>query len=319
MDPDFATNNFIYLYYTVNKGTCYNRVSRFVLPPTNVIDPASEVVLLDNIRSTAGNHNGGDLNFGKDGYLYVSVGDGGCDYESPFGGGGSNQAARNVNTLLGKMLRITRDGAVPPDNPWLGTGTASCRTADAPAGVRCQETYAWGLRNPFRFAMDPGALDTRFFINDVGQNAVGGDRPRAEGRRLRLELPRGRARERERREQVLAHARRPWWIPIYEYAHATGCGSITGGAFVPTGLLARHLRRRLPLRGLQLRPAVRLCGRWGRAYSAHRLRDRGGQRRPSRVRALPGGAGLYYTNYTGGGAGPRHPLHGQRATARPRP
>ncbi|HET7719450.1 MAG TPA: PQQ-dependent sugar dehydrogenase, partial [Acidimicrobiales bacterium] len=82
VDPDFAGNRFVYLYYTHNTfGACVNRVSRWVLGDDNAA--SGEVVLLDRIHSTAGNHNGGDLNFGKDGALYVSVGDGGCDYASP--------------------------------------------------------------------------------------------------------------------------------------------------------------------------------------------------------------------------------------------
>ena len=92
VDPDFATNNYIYVYYTTNaSGTCQNRVSRFVLPAGNVINPATETVLLDNIHSIAGNHNAGDVQFGKDGYLYVSVGDGGCDYAGDSGCAGGQR------------------------------------------------------------------------------------------------------------------------------------------------------------------------------------------------------------------------------------
>jgi glucose/arabinose dehydrogenase len=94
VDPDFATNHYVYLYYTYNKHDfCHdhrpasrrnpvNRVSRFVMSGDSVLK-RSEVVLIDNIPSPNGNHNGGDLQFGKDGYLYVSVGDGGCDYAEP--------------------------------------------------------------------------------------------------------------------------------------------------------------------------------------------------------------------------------------------
>jgi glucose/arabinose dehydrogenase len=77
VDPEFAANRFVYLYYTFNGPSgCKNRVARFVLPDSNTVDPASQVVLVDNIHSTAGNHNAGDVHFGRDGYLYVTVGDG---------------------------------------------------------------------------------------------------------------------------------------------------------------------------------------------------------------------------------------------------
>lgn len=298
VDPDFATNNFIYLYYTVDKGTCYNRVSRFVLPPTNVIAPASEVVLLDNIRSTAGNHNGGDLNFGKDGHLYVSVGDGGSDYQSPFGSGGSNQAARNVNTLIGKILRITRDGAVPPDNPWLGAGTASCKTADAAAGVRCQETYAWGLRNPFRFAMDPGALDVRFFINDVGQNAWEEIDLGQKGADYGWNCREG-AHVNSSSGSKCSPTPPALVDPLYEYPHGS-CGSITGGAFVPKGFWpAAH-------DGHYIYSDYN-CGQLfelkesGGVYTASGFATGPGSAVHLEFGPYAGGVGLYYTNYTGGG------------------
>ena len=100
VDPAFASNNFIYVYYTLNRtGSCdstaVNRVARFVLPSSNTIDPGTELVLIDNIHSFAGNHNGGDLHFGKDDLLYVSVGDGGCDYANDSGCAGANDASRD--------------------------------------------------------------------------------------------------------------------------------------------------------------------------------------------------------------------------------
>jgi glucose/arabinose dehydrogenase len=78
---------------------------------------SGQTVLIDNIPSTAGNHNAGDVQFGKDSYLYVSVGDGGCDYANNSGCAGSNDASRDEHSLVGKILRITRDGTIPPDNP----------------------------------------------------------------------------------------------------------------------------------------------------------------------------------------------------------
>ncbi|MFN8515065.1 MAG: PQQ-dependent sugar dehydrogenase [Chloroflexia bacterium] len=139
VDPAFADNRTIFLYYTVKKSAnCFNRVSSFVLPDNNTINLQTETVLLDNMPSPNGNHNGGDLNFGKDGLLYVSIGEGGV-----------SSAARQLNILSGKILRITRDGAIPSGNPYQGTGTARCNVnGQTTTGTKCQEIYATGLRNP---------------------------------------------------------------------------------------------------------------------------------------------------------------------------
>jgi glucose/arabinose dehydrogenase len=105
LDPSFSTNRYVYLYYTFNKfGECpvydthnpnnpANRVSRFVMSG-DTIDPSSENVMIDNIPSLS-RHNSGDLNFGKNGYLYVSVGDGGCDYAGDSGCQINNDASRD--------------------------------------------------------------------------------------------------------------------------------------------------------------------------------------------------------------------------------
>lgn len=163
-----ATTGHVYLYYThrsangcTNAST--NQVSRFTLAGDLLTD---EVVLIDGIRSFAGNHNGGDLAFGADGMLYVSVGDGGCDYRTGNCGAG-NAAARARNHLLGKVLRIAPDGSVPPDSPFAGS--PSCSRGPIAAGQTCAEIYATGLRNPFRFAFDPDTPGS-FVINDVGQD-----------------------------------------------------------------------------------------------------------------------------------------------------
>ena len=171
VDPGFAANGYIYLYSSRDLGgECVNRVSRYTMSG-NTIAESSELVLVDGIPATSGNHNGGDLKFGRDGYLYVSVGDAGCDYA---GGGcyGQNDASRDQHALVGKILRITSSGGIPPDNPFVGAGTARCNvTGRTTAGTKCQETFAWGLRNPFRIAFDPNAAGTSFFINDVGDGA----------------------------------------------------------------------------------------------------------------------------------------------------
>jgi glucose/arabinose dehydrogenase len=176
--PGFGvgTNRFIYLYYTYNKfGTCneseidgpVNRLSRFVLRDDDVVDPASETVLMDTPPLFRDHHNGGDLWFAHDGHLYATVGDGGSSrFEWP----------QDLGRLLGKVIRITDTGGIPPDNPFTGLGTARCNLNGVPPagsspGTKCQEVYAYGLRNPFRFAFDPNDPGVKFHINDVGQHS----------------------------------------------------------------------------------------------------------------------------------------------------
>ena len=244
VDPAFTTNRFIYLFYTFKKsGVCdtnsanapVNRVSRFTLADSNTISRSSELVLLDNIPSPAGNHNAGDVQFGPDGLLYISVGDGGCDYLGDSGCAGANDAARDLHVTIGKILRITRTGAIPAGNPFTGGDSVRCNTTGRAArGQKCRETFAWGLRNPFRMAFDPNAAGTRFFINDVGQNTW-------------EEIDEGRAgadygwnaREGHCANGSTTNCGAPpsgMTNPIFDYAHANGCASITGGAFVPRGV-----------------------------------------------------------------------------------
>ena len=111
-DPNFASNRFIYLYYTryYTRSTptpIKNRVSRFTASILNpdIAEPNSEVVILDNIASDAGNHNGGAIHFGLDGKLYVAIGD----------GGQNSSNSQSLSTLSGKLLRINPDGSIPSD------------------------------------------------------------------------------------------------------------------------------------------------------------------------------------------------------------
>jgi uncharacterized protein (TIGR03437 family) len=250
VDPDFESHSFIYLYYTfrpsgANCGsrtnpTPRNRVSRFRLQG-NTVEAASEQILLDNMPSWNGNHNGGDLHFGADNLLYISVGDSGCD---PYGNGcaGTNDAARDPNTLLGKILRIDREGNIPPSNPYTGAGSQRCNTANAPSGVRCQETFASGLRNPFRIAFDRNASgNDRFFILDVGQDTWEEIDLGINGADYGWNLREGSCNNGSRTNCPAPPANLT--DPIFSYPHgvtvpgtqSSGCNSIAGGAFVPNG------------------------------------------------------------------------------------
>lgn len=149
-DPDFATNRFIYLYYTATTPAVHNRISRFRASASNpdVVEAGSETVLLDLENLSASNHNGGAMHFGADGKLYVAVGE--------------NAVPSNSQTLankLGKMLRLNSDGSIPADNPFFAAATGTNRAI-----------WAMGLRNPFTFNVQPGT--GRIFVNDVGQNAI---------------------------------------------------------------------------------------------------------------------------------------------------
>lgn len=247
VDPNFGTGNTdIFLFYTFNgPGGCKNRVSRFVYNTANNT-VASETVLVDNMLSTAGNHNAGDVKFGKDGFLYITIGDGGCDFNPPGGCQNDNVAARNQNVLTGKVLRITRDGGIPASNPWAATG-GDCRLPGAngrTTAAQCKETFSWGHRNPFRVAFDPNAAGTRFFINEVGTSAREEINEGASGRDFGWSCKEGTLINGSSTVSAACTPLPPNLVdPIFEYPHATipgttigGANCITGGAFVPNGV-----------------------------------------------------------------------------------
>ncbi|XP_051900073.1 HHIP-like protein 2 isoform X7 [Pristis pectinata] len=166
--PDFRRNGKVYVYYSVYARKAERiRVGEFHLLPgdMNALDPASERVILEVVEP-ASNHNGGQLLFGDDGYLYIFTGDGGRAGD-PFGKFGNSQ---NKSSLLGKVLRIDvnhNDNGppyrIPPDNPFVGEW-----------GAR-PEVYAYGARNMWRCSVDrgdpvTGAGKGRLFCGDVGQN-----------------------------------------------------------------------------------------------------------------------------------------------------
>ena len=149
--PNFPENGYLFVNYTDLNGDTV--IARFeVSDDPDKTDPTSELKLLV-LEQPYGNHNGGGLAFGPDGYLYIALGDGGS-------GGDPLGNAQNTSSLLGKLLRIDVNKAdgygIPADNPYVGGGGAP-------------EVWATGLRNPWRFSFDRQTGD--LFIGDVGQQS----------------------------------------------------------------------------------------------------------------------------------------------------
>jgi glucose/arabinose dehydrogenase len=142
VDPQFAQNGYIYVYYT--HGTMHNRVSRYIVSG-NTASTGSEFVVWQNPAEAAIWHQGGDLHFGPDGDLYISVGD-----------HLDTLTSQELDSYNGKILRVTRDGVAPTDNPFYDG-----------SGPNLDAIWARGLRNPFRFAIDPAT--GKVIIGDVGE------------------------------------------------------------------------------------------------------------------------------------------------------
>lgn len=157
--PNFENNSFFFVNYT-RQSDGATVIERYTATNNNTVgDPNSGQVII-TISQDFSNHNGGMIEFGPDGNLYIGMGDGGS-------GNDPNNRAQNINSLLGKMLRITPSTAVtvgstpytvPADNPYVGVAGAD-------------EIYAIGLRNPFRWSFDRGGTH-QLWAGDVGQNAI---------------------------------------------------------------------------------------------------------------------------------------------------
>jgi len=205
--PNYASNGYFYVHYTPTASLSI--ISRFtVSADANIADAGSEEILLE-IPQPQTNHNGGQLAFGADGFLYFAVGDGG-------GGGDPQNNSQNRGNLLGTILRIDVDNrenglnyAIPSSNPFVGQ-----------EGVR-PEIFAYGLRNPWRMSFD--AQNGSLWMGDVGQG------------------------EREEINVITSGGNYGWKIlegtycfsgdcetagltaPVFEYGHDNGDRSITGG------------------------------------------------------------------------------------------
>ncbi|MCB9263609.1 MAG: PQQ-dependent sugar dehydrogenase [Lewinellaceae bacterium] len=196
LDPGFEQNNFLYLFYTVAGGN-HNRISRFTANGNYAL-PDSEVILFELQPLSGTIHNGGAMHFGPDGKLYIAVGD------------GANAAnGQDLNTTLGKILRINTDGSIPEDNPFYNQLTGNNRAI-----------WAYGFRNPFTTAMQPGT--GRLFANDVG----GGNFEEVN------EILGGRNYGWPEVEGPLGNAPAPpsYKEPLFAYSHTIGC-AVIGATF----------------------------------------------------------------------------------------
>lgn len=148
--PDYASSGKFYVNYTNSSGNTV--IARYtVSSDPNVANPTGTILL--TVNQPFSNHNGGNIHFGPDGYLWISMGDGGS-------GGDPQNFGQNKNSLLGKMLRIDVSGETytsPSDNPFVGTDGAD-------------EIWSYGLRNAWKFSFDRETGDV--WIADVGQNAI---------------------------------------------------------------------------------------------------------------------------------------------------
>jgi glucose/arabinose dehydrogenase len=198
LDPNFATNGYVYLQHTVpgtNGQAPFNQVTRFTMTG-DTIDPSSAFVVQSLDPLGIDSHNGGALAFGPDGQLYIATGNNEVDANS-----------QNLSNRLGKILRVDpSSGLASVGNPFLADPSAA------------HEIWAYGLRNPFKIAFSPD--DGSLFINDPGgvsfeeinQGIAGGNYgwPKYEGE---------------------DNGDAAFIDPIFEYAHGSGCAAITGGAF----------------------------------------------------------------------------------------
>jgi uncharacterized repeat protein (TIGR03806 family) len=163
--PNFPANNRVYVNYS-SRSPLRSITSEFTSPDGGLtIDPNSERVLL-SVNKSFDNHNGGQLAFGPDGFLYLGLGDGG-------GGNDPDGNAQNPQRLLGKMVRIDVNSqpggapyAIPSDNPFATNPRCN---ADGTGTQTCPEIYALGLRNPWRWSFDPPTGD--LWAGDVGQGS----------------------------------------------------------------------------------------------------------------------------------------------------
>jgi uncharacterized repeat protein (TIGR03806 family) len=161
--PDWATNRHVFLSYTAG-SPMVSYVARYTSTDGGLtLDPSTREEII-RVNQPATNHNGGQIEFGADGFLYIALGDGGP-------GGDPNSTGQDTTDLLGSILRLNVNGAlpytIPSSNPFASQ--AVCGPDHAVSANSCPEIYAWGFRNPWRWSFDSANGD--MWVGDVGQNA----------------------------------------------------------------------------------------------------------------------------------------------------
>ena len=246
--PNFGGDHpYIWVYYAYNKNNnCsedgengpVDRLSRFTLlqdeDGTYSSDIQSELVFFDTPPLSFDHHNAGDIAFGKDGYIYITIGD-----------GGTHANAQDSSNLFGTIVRLALDNTIPPTNPFSNVlNSVRCHETGSSVdkSAYCQEIFAYGLRNPFRFAMNPNVEETQFYVNDVGAStweeiSIGGDG--YEGANYGWPSREGPCESHKNCTEVENECvvDPDSQAPLHYYHHDTiGEGAVTAGVFVPTGL-----------------------------------------------------------------------------------
>lgn len=221
--PKYKDNGYLFVNYTVNSPSLRTVIARYQRSSSNrrIADPDSGVEIL-SYNQPYDNHNGGQIAFGPDGFLYIASGDGGSAGD-PDGNG------QDLGTLLGKILRIDVDStsgelqyAIPESNPFVGV-----------SGAR-EEIYAYGLRNPWRFSFD--ARTGRLWAGDVGQDSKEEIDIIRKGGNYGWNIREGK----DCFSQSLGCSTTGKIDPVYDYSHSLG-QSITGG-YVYRGSRFSNLR-----------------------------------------------------------------------------
>ena len=242
--PNFASNLYVYIFYTRLLGNCdedavtgpSNRLSRFKMDPETLkLDLTSEFVLLETPPTLRALHDGGAMSFGNDGLIYLVTGD-----------SSRPNLPSDLKHLFGKLIRVDENGNVPPDNPYTansgGNGVPCGKNRgtlpkNSPTDAVCSEIYAYGFRNPFRMSQDINEKEkVRFVIGDVGEaiwEEISEGGTDFKGKNYGWGTIEGPCQRNSFTECPLPG---PGVVdPFYYYQHLTG-EAVVGSVFVPDGL-----------------------------------------------------------------------------------